>query len=114
MGFGTVYWTMRSWVYDYPITGDYTVWDQEGFDVGNEETWVPARRRNIRRWNFLRPFFASRGYHLYRRNAYLDNDYQSDLFATLLTTPPAARTKAVEYPYALNCLDDDTQAKFTY
>lgn len=34
----SVYWTMRSWVYDYPITGDYTVWNQEGFGVGNEET----------------------------------------------------------------------------
>src|SRR6267154_6897635 len=61
----SVYWTIRSWLWSYPVTPEFDMWD-EG-DPIEEEKWMKERRRIIRTWNFLRPFFAARGYDLYTK-----------------------------------------------
>ncbi|KAF8900810.1 hypothetical protein CPB85DRAFT_1458127 [Mucidula mucida] len=59
----SLYWTIRSWLWNYPITANYAVWDTG--DPNDPEVSERDTRRLLRMWRFLRPFFSSRGYHPY-------------------------------------------------
>ncbi len=59
----SLYWTIRSWLWNYPITANHAVWDTG--DPNDPEVSERDTRRLLRMWRFLRPFFSSRGYHPY-------------------------------------------------
>ena len=102
----TLYWTARSWLSKYPVTPDYTMWD-EG-DINEYEKWKIQRKRVLRIWHFLRPFFSSYGYDLY----YLVEEPNSyNLFPQQNRVFPI---KDGHYPYAKSILLDDKEAKFGF
>jgi hypothetical protein len=60
----SVYWTARSWLWNYPVTPDYEIWNEGD---PNDENFRKERARTVGLWEFLSPFFAQRGYTVYVR-----------------------------------------------
>ncbi|KIY68195.1 hypothetical protein CYLTODRAFT_443535 [Cylindrobasidium torrendii FP15055 ss-10] len=89
----SVYWSFRSWKWNYPISTDESVWDPY-----NEPHCDPAimgkffAHRN-RIWDFMRPFFASRGYDLYVAPC----STELEQYPSAISVEPQ---KAPSYPYA--------------
>ncbi len=102
---GSMYWTIRSWLWNYPITPDYAIWDTG--DPNNREVMERDRRRLLRMWRFLRPFFTSRGYHLY-----LPED-STDIYSELVPTT-AKSTVIQSFPFAPYLYKTEEDAKFFY
>ncbi len=85
------YWTVRSWLWNYPVTEDYAIWDTG--DPNDRQVFESDRIRLLRIWRFLQPFFVSRGYH-----PYVLKD-PTDLFSDIVPSIPAS-TEKTTYPFA--------------
>ncbi|KAF7763835.1 hypothetical protein Agabi119p4_8372 [Agaricus bisporus var. burnettii] len=66
----SLFWTVRSWLWNYPLTPNFEIWD-EG-DPRHNEKWKKEKVRTVRIWDFLAPYFAERGYTLYVREKLAD------------------------------------------
>jgi hypothetical protein len=101
----SIYWTARSWLWNYPITQDFGLWD-EG-DPSDVEAWMNNRKRILYTWHFLRPFFASHGYSLY---------VHSDPTAFCSSLIPCTKRTTAEaiFPFAQYCCRDDDQLEFDF
>ncbi|KAF9020707.1 hypothetical protein BDZ89DRAFT_1138459 [Hymenopellis radicata] len=101
----SIYWTVRSWLCNYPVTSEYPgLWC-----VGNPndtENYLQQMIRLVRLWAFLRPFFRSHGYDLFLTNP-------NDIFAPLLPpSPPSTQTPA--FPFAQRFYRQDSDATFLF
>ncbi|KAF8885115.1 hypothetical protein CPB85DRAFT_1566945 [Mucidula mucida] len=85
------YWTVRSWLWNYPVTEDYAIWDTG--DPNDRQVFESDRIRLLRIWRFLQPFFVSRGY-----RPYVLKD-PTDLFSDIVPSIPAS-TEKTTYPFA--------------
>jgi hypothetical protein len=56
-----LFWTVRAALWQYPWPKDELEWKERYDDLF-------FKYEIIKGWNFLRPFFASRGYYLYKSN----------------------------------------------
>ncbi|KAF8900797.1 hypothetical protein CPB85DRAFT_1439366 [Mucidula mucida] len=103
--YSSLYWTIRSWLWNYPVTKDYAIWDTG--DPNDEQVFESDRLRLLRIWRFLRPFFVSCGYH-----PYVLKD-PTDLFSHIIPSTPAS-TEKMAFPFA-QCFykaDDDAETTF--
>ncbi len=106
-GFTTsIYWTARSWLWRCPVRTEYSRLWHTG-DANDHELYVRQKRRLIRVWTFLRPFFASKGYHLF-----LHEDPE-DIFGVLKPVTPAGNEQNV-FPFAQQYGCDDADAAFHF
>ncbi len=101
----SIHWTIRSWLWDYPVTQDYGVW--YAGDPNDRELWENERRRLLRMWCFLRLFFASRGYHLY-----VPKD-SADIFSDLVLTTTRSNGK-YSFPFAPCLYKTDKEAEYSF
>ncbi|KAF8891973.1 hypothetical protein CPB85DRAFT_1440913 [Mucidula mucida] len=101
----SLYWTFRSWLWNYPITQDYAVWDTG--DPNDVEVFERDRRRLLRMWRFLGPFFVSCGYH-----PYVPKD-SADIYSDLVPTTGKS-TVTHSFPFASCLYKTDADAKFMY
>jgi hypothetical protein len=96
---GSLYWAVRSWLWNHPVTSNYGIWD-EG-DPEEQEKWYKQQARVLSIWKFLEPFFAQQGYTLY---------VQKDLTDVFALQCPASKMIDPEqslYPYAqYHCKND--------
>jgi hypothetical protein len=102
---GSLYWTVRSWLWNHPVTSDFGIWDQG--DPNEQEKWVEERTRILHIWKFLEPFFVERGYTLY---------IQKDLTNVFALQCPASKMIDPErslYPYGQYCCKDDEELGFS-
>jgi hypothetical protein len=96
----SIYWTVRSWLWNYPITSDYSIWDTGDPNQYDDHVKERIRIRGI--WKFLEPYFAERGYTLY-----VQKD-QSDVFAVQLPASKMIDPELLSYPYAkYHCKDEE-------
>ncbi|KAF7763836.1 hypothetical protein Agabi119p4_8373 [Agaricus bisporus var. burnettii] len=96
-----MYWTVRSWLWNYPLTPDFKIWN-EG-DPNQYEEWVKERGRTVRIWEFLAPYFAERGYKLYvRKNL-------TDVFASRYPASSKIDPLELSYPYAQYACKNERQ-----
>ena len=103
---GVLYWTIRSWLWNYPVTANFDTWTISGREL---EDFSRDRLRFVSMWSFLPPFFASKGYDLH-----VQAD-PSDLFSDLIPCPTAAkRTERPEYPFARCFYETDRDASFMF
>ncbi len=96
------YWTVRSWLWNYPVTEDYAIWDTG--DPNDRQVFESDRIRLLRIWRFLRPFFVSRGYH-----PYVLKD-PTDLFSNIVPSIPAS-TEKMTFPFAQRFYRTDADAE---
>ena len=61
--FESMFWTIRSWYWDYPVPFDLNQWELTNPEDG--KLYAKEAFAIQRAWKFLEPFFASRGYILY-------------------------------------------------
>ncbi|KAF8885117.1 hypothetical protein CPB85DRAFT_1442142 [Mucidula mucida] len=101
----SLYWTFRSWLWNYPITQDYAVWDTG--DPNDVEVFERDRRRLLRMWRFLGPYFVSCGYH-----PYVPKD-SADIYSDLVPTTSKASGN-FSFPFASCLYKTDADAKFAY
>ncbi|KAF8881734.1 hypothetical protein CPB85DRAFT_1567348 [Mucidula mucida] len=99
------FWTARSWLWNYPVTEDYAIWDTG--DPTDEQVFGSDRIRLLRIWRFLRPFFVSRGYHPYVLKD--PTDLVSDLVPS---TPPSTEKITIPFAQRFYSTDDDAEATF--
>lgn len=101
----SIYWTVRSWLWNYPITQDFGLWN-EG-NPNDVEAWMRNRKRILYTWRFLRPFFASHGYSLY---------VHSDPTAFCSSLIPCTKRTTAEaiFPFAQYCCHNDDQLEFDF
>jgi hypothetical protein len=104
---GSIVWSARSWLRNYPVTEDYNVWN-EG-DPNDMEAWKKHRIRVIQAWCFLHPFFASRGY-----DCYIPEDPQDFCCSLLPRTKSADSSQPTPPQAARYCCKHDEQAKFLF
>ncbi|KAF7763837.1 hypothetical protein Agabi119p4_8374 [Agaricus bisporus var. burnettii] len=100
----SLYWTARSWLWNYPLTPDLAIWD-EG-DPNQYEKWLEERARTVRIWEFLSPYFAERGYTMYIR---------ADLSDVMVYRFPASSmidASKLSYPYAQRACTNEEEFKF--
>ncbi|EKM77844.1 hypothetical protein AGABI1DRAFT_21980, partial [Agaricus bisporus var. burnettii JB137-S8] len=97
----SMYWTVRSWLWNYPLTPDFKVWD-EG-DPNQYEEWVKERERTVRIWEFLAPYFAERGYKMYVR------ENLTDVFASRYPASSKIDPLELSYPYAQYACKNERQ-----
>ncbi|XP_006463120.1 hypothetical protein AGABI2DRAFT_74226 [Agaricus bisporus var. bisporus H97] len=88
----SLYWTVRSWLWNYPLTPDFEIWD-EG-DPRHNEKWKKEKIRTVRIWDFLAPYFAERGYTLYVR------DKLADPLSKRYPASSMINSSRLSYPYA--------------
>ncbi len=103
--YSSIYWTVRSWLWNYPVTEDYAIWDTG--DPTDEQVFESDRIRLLRIWRFLRPFFVSHGYH-----PYVLKD-PTDIFSEIVPSIPAS-TEKMTFPFAQRFYrtDDDAETNF--
>ncbi|KAF8916837.1 hypothetical protein CPB85DRAFT_1288140 [Mucidula mucida] len=103
----SLYWTVRSWTADYPVSQDFaSVWR-----VGNpndRENFYRQHARLIRVWGFLRPFFASHGYALFAQKD------PEDLFSECFPESGQATLGEIAFPFAERLYKDDEHAAFHF
>jgi hypothetical protein len=99
--FDSVYWSVRSWLWNYPISSDESIWDKVD-DPGNWDKWVATHVATCRKWNFLRPLFAQHGYDLYIPSK--DPQQTSEMWSSLGSVK---RAKPKGYPYAEVLADEE-------
>ncbi|XP_006463121.1 hypothetical protein AGABI2DRAFT_119947 [Agaricus bisporus var. bisporus H97] len=100
----SLYWTARSWLWNYPLTPNLAIWD-EG-DPNQYEKWLEERARTVRIWEFLAPYFAERGYMMYIR---------ADLSDVMVYRFPASSmtdASKLSYPYAQRACTNEEEFKF--
>ena len=105
----SVYWTARSWLWNSPVSTDFGVW--RGGDPSIPGQYNKDRARLIRMWEFLRPHFVSRGYHLYAR------ENPADLFSMLFPTSALFPTEKQEkslLPFAKCYYKKDADAEYCF
>ena len=78
----SLYWTIRSWLWNYPVTANFDAWTISGREL---EDFSRDRLRFVSMWSFLPPFFASKGYDLH-----VQAD-PSDMFSDLIPCSTAAK-----------------------
>ena len=102
----SVYWTIRSWLWNYPTTPDFGLWD-EG-DPSDGQAWTNQRKRILHTWHFLHPFFASHGY-----SSYVPKD-PKDCFSPLIpsTKHGIETVETMPFPFAQYCCQGDNQVEF--
>lgn len=101
----SVYWTARSWLWNSPVSTDFSVWRVGDPNIPGQ--YDKDRARLIRVWDSLRPHFASRGYHLYA----LENP--TDIYTMLFPcTQPSTETPS--FPFAKSFYKEDIDAEFCY
>ena len=81
-----LYWTVRAAIWQYP-------WPKDGLEWKERYNDLLFKYEIIKGWNFLRPFFASRGYYLYETR-------QGHGFSMLPATDLDVPDVASAYPYA--------------
>jgi len=102
----TIYWTIRSWLWNYPITEDFGIW-KEG-NPADVEAWAKNRKRILHTWSFfLRPFFISQGYSLY-----VHKDPKA--FCSSLIPCTKRTTAEMLFPFAQYCCENDSQLEFDF
>ena len=101
----SIYWTIRSWLWNYPITQDFGLWN-EG-DPADLETWMNNRKRILHTWHFLHPFFISHGY-----NPYVHKDPKA--FCSPLISSTKRNTADALFPFAQYCCQDESQLEFDF
>ncbi len=101
----SLYWTIRSWLWNYPVTQDYGVWKTG--DPNDLEVFESDRRRLLRMWRFLRPFFPSCGYHLY-----VPKD-SADIYSYLVPITPMS-SGMHSFPFAPCLYKTDAEAEFPF
>jgi hypothetical protein len=101
----TIYWTIRSWLWNYPITEDFGLWN-EG-NPADVEAWAKNRKRILLTWSFLRPFFISQGYSLY-----VHKDPKA--FCSSLIPCTKRTTAEMLFPFAQYCCQNDSQLEFDF
>ncbi|KAF8915008.1 hypothetical protein CPB85DRAFT_1433210 [Mucidula mucida] len=101
----SLYWTIRSWLWNYPVTQDYGVWKTG--DPNDLEVFESDRRRLLRMWRFLRPFFPSCGYHLY-----VPKD-SADIYSYLVPITPMS-SGMHSFPFAPCLYKTDSEAEFPF
>ncbi|KAF9457535.1 hypothetical protein BDZ94DRAFT_1272858 [Collybia nuda] len=102
-----IIWTVRSWLWDYPVPLDTSRWQLS--DPENTELYGREARTIIHAWKFLRPFFASHGYTLYRS--------QPPKIFDLLPAPVAKPTEShvdFKFPYARRIYEHDEEIMFPF
>ncbi|KAF8915010.1 hypothetical protein CPB85DRAFT_451305 [Mucidula mucida] len=103
--YSSLYWTIRSWLWNYPVTEDYAIWDTG--DPNDEQVFESDRLRLLRIWRFLRPFFVSCGYH-----PYVLKD-PTDLFSHIIPSTPAS-TEKMTFPFAQRFYRTDADAETNF
>ena len=98
-------WTYRSWQLDYPVPLDLEKWTLS--DLADTELYRKEAFYILRAWKFLGPFFASRGYTLYRADPICHFSLYPDPHG-----PSRAQTS--EHPYARSLYTDDEEAEFYF
>lgn len=102
-----VIWIFRSWLRNYPVPQDVTQWQVS--DPENIELYGKEARAIQSAWKFLEPFFASRGYALYRS--------QPTRIFDLLPTPATKFAKPrvdPTFPYARRAYESDEEMLFNF
>lgn len=105
----TLLWTFREWQAGYPVPVGFDEWDHD--DMGTNEAWGCRLNEMLRAWNFLRLFFASRGYLCYKSHRHP---------ASLFPTPAVTGFKDLEisgdlpYPYARGAFKTELDAEFIF
>ena len=103
----SVYWTARSWLWNSPVAAGYDVWNVGDPNIPGQ--YDKDRARLIRVWDFLRPHFASRGYHLYAL------EDPRDIFTMLYPTIPLAKETAKRsFPFAECFYKKSADAEYCY
>lgn len=103
----SVYWTARSWLWNNPVSAGYSAWSVGDPNIPGQ--YDKDRARLIRVWDFLRPHFASRGYHLYS----LENP--EDIFTMLYPgTPLSTETEKRSFPFAKCFYKKTVDAEYCY
>ncbi|KAF9045911.1 hypothetical protein BDZ89DRAFT_99587 [Hymenopellis radicata] len=105
----SLYWTVRSWIANYPVTQDYPgIW-RTG-DPNDRQNYYRQHARLIRVWGFLRPFFASHGYELF-----VQKD-SKDVFSECLPSSVQVATgdSEISFPFAQRLYKDDKHAAFHF
>ena len=100
-------WTFRSWLWGYPISLDLRQWELS--DPNNTDAMGREMRTAFRSWKFLEPFFASRGYALYRN--------RPTALGSLVPAPaPSGPNAHIEpsHPFAHRVYKDDIEAEFAF
>ncbi|TFK31819.1 hypothetical protein BDQ12DRAFT_639562 [Crucibulum laeve] len=100
-----IVWTFRSWRANYPVPLDMDRWKIVETEDGDEEFWEDVRVK-IRTWEFLAPFFASRGYLLYQSDP---SNISSVYPAPTTDTRPHFESK---FPYARRVYTEDRENEF--
>lgn len=93
--------TVHSWLWNYPLTPDFKIWD-EG-DPNQYEEWVKERGRTVHIWEFLAPYFAERGYKLYVR------ENLTDVFVSRYPASSKIDPLELSYPYAQYACKNERQ-----
>ena len=101
----SVYWTVRSWLWNSPVAAGYDVWHVGDPNIPGQ--YDKDRARLIRVWDFLRPHFTSRGYYLYA----LENP--KDIY-TMLFPCTQLSAEASSFPFARSFYKEDIDAEFCY
>ena len=107
--YNSVYWTARSWLWNNPVDKGFGVWRHDDPNIPGQ--YAKDRARLIRVWDFLRPHFASRGYHLYT----LENP--ADIFTMLFphhSTPLSTEKETNKSPFAKCLYKQNVDAEFCY
>ncbi|XP_006463118.1 hypothetical protein AGABI2DRAFT_119942 [Agaricus bisporus var. bisporus H97] len=98
----SIYWTLRSWLWNYPITPDFGIWVVG--DTTDRQRFFKEKARTRLIWTFLELYFAQRGYNLYVSS-------EESTYVVL----PARRMidpRELSYPYAQYCCNDERELEF--
>jgi hypothetical protein len=90
----SIYWSVRSWLWNYPVSSDESIWNKVE-DPSNRKLWVAGREATVKKWYFLRPFFAGRGYDLY----VVDGE-PNNVFEQRPSPTSVKQNLSSKYPYA--------------
>ncbi|KAF7763827.1 hypothetical protein Agabi119p4_8364 [Agaricus bisporus var. burnettii] len=98
----SIYWTLRSWLWNYPITPDFGIWVVG--DTTDRQRFFKEKARTRHIWTFLEPYFAQRGYTFYISSE--ESTY------VVLPARKMIDPRELSYPYALYCCNDERELEF--
>ncbi|KXN82363.1 hypothetical protein AN958_02649 [Leucoagaricus sp. SymC.cos] len=104
--FSMVFWTVCSWLWSYPISLDYSIWEES--DPNKYQAWKKEQNHITCIWCFLHPFFTSKGY-----ECYIQRDPTTFTSQTIPHTKHTAPYPEVIFPYAHYCCENDEQVHFS-
>ncbi|KIM36285.1 hypothetical protein M413DRAFT_449332 [Hebeloma cylindrosporum] len=103
--FERVHWVSRSIFWGMQVSSNAESWDYTNYH--SDELLFPQIRRMLKVWNFMRPFFASRGYELYCNT-------HSNPFELFPVSKPGLATVQETYPYGRRMYENDDDAIFYF